>query len=117
MSRGSGIPWAFSSRDSLLEDIIRSRATSFRSLPRSSLSFLIASAMPRRGLSGPVTLATIGRLRECAGLSDSRLVWDSHLATVHPTLPVPHANARAIRTGRARARLIPVFQQLIWQIV
>src|ERR1700722_3469381 len=117
MSRGSGIPWAFSSRDSLLEDIMRSRATSFRSLPRSSLSFLIASAMPGRGLGGPVTLATVGRLRECAGLSDSRSVWDSHLATVHPARAVPHANPRAIRAERARSRLIPLFQQLRRQVV
>ena len=46
---GSGVPSAFSGRDSLLVDISRSTATSLRLLPWSSRSFLRASPMPRGG--------------------------------------------------------------------
>jgi hypothetical protein len=41
--------------------------------------------MPRRGPSGPVTLATAGRPCQRAAPAGSRLTWDSHPATVQPT--------------------------------
>jgi hypothetical protein len=57
MSRGCGLPWAFSSRESLLVEIIRSSATSVRFFPDCSRSCRRAAAMLRRGPSGPVTLS------------------------------------------------------------
>src|SRR5580692_3446500 len=125
MSRGSGVPWAFSSRDSLLVDIIRSPATSLRDLPPSSRSFLSASPMPRRGPSGPVTLATAGRPRERAAPAGPRLAWDSHPATVQLTRsnctatcgrPSPqtrkiHVHAVQSVKGAGRTRHLALFLQ------
>src|SRR5215471_11940622 len=89
MSRGSGLACAFSSRDSLLVEISRSAATSFRFFPEPSRSCFSAAAMPRRGPSGPVTLFKADSPRR--GLPGRRNVaawlfpfWESHDANVLP---------------------------------
>src|SRR5215831_3954747 len=93
ISRGSGLPWAFSSRDSLLVEIISSSATSFRFFPESSRSRFRAAAMPRRGPSGPVTLSKVGSLPRRLAVRSRRLGGPRRRRTAPPS-------ARAAPCGR-----------------
>ena len=99
ISRRCGFPWAFSSRDSLLVEIIRSSATSVSSFPESSRSCFSALAMWRRGPSGPVTATRLSTFASPARKRACLPSWESHSAKVLSPAPHRRHTARDTRSG------------------